>query len=172
MKRFLSAVLLVASSLGGGCCSYCTLVGPTTTISGKAVDQNGQPVPYCPLVGRWEHFYPFPYMDPGHSSVFMTDLDGEWAFSRRGVTRIFVGVGKDSNQSYFPGYRPMAGHPGSVGGEPREIKNPYTVWVQVDTNAAAKPFVPRPSDPRGEQYRRLRQQHPPPYPEQRAVQER
>ena len=136
--------------------------GHTTKMYGSVIDQNKQPVPFCPLVGDWELFPG----DFGQAKVIMSDEHGRWSFQRRGVSRIFVKVGTDCHQRHFPGYIP--GGSGTkitwlVGGHPQEIKNPYTISVLVDTNKAAKPFTPGDRDYLGEQYKRLRQRHPSPY---------
>jgi len=167
MSRIIAISLLAfVSALSSGCCVLSTVIGPTTRLHGTVVDQNGEPVPYCPLVGDWEHRNLNPWLEVGHSRVIMSDANGNWKFKRRGVARIFVEVGKDCHQREFPGYKPALGDETKdwhVGGHPSEIRNPYTISVVVDRKVAAQPFTPKPQDYLGDQYKELRQQHPTPY---------
>ena len=176
MSRIITISLLACvSALSSGCCALSTVIGPTTRMYGTVVDQNGDPVPYCPLVGDWEHRNPFPWIEIGHARIIMSDANGKWEFKRRGVASIFVKVGKDCHQREFPGYNPALGDKTKewlVSGHPKELGNPYTISVVVDRKAAARPFTPEPQDYLGDQYKKLRQQHPAPYPEPLAVQDR
>jgi len=114
MKILTSLLLIIVAVMLSGCAATCTIsavVGPTTRMEGVVHDQNGNPVPNCPLEGSWEHslswaawWWAMSYH--GHRTLFMSKADGSWSFSRRGVERIFVQIPRDCHQSYFPGYRP------------------------------------------------------------------
>ncbi|MDD4868985.1 MAG: hypothetical protein PHR77_00390 [Kiritimatiellae bacterium] len=159
MKTIKILVILYLIMLTSGCCALSTAIGPTAKMHGQVCDQNGKPVPYCPLQGDWEHSLSqmvYMWLYYGHSTLFLSDQNGNWDFSRRGVDRIFVKVGKDCNDRFFPGYKP--GHNWMVGGHPKEI-NPtksYHIEVLLDTNLVVKPYFPSSNDFMGERYKHLR----------------
>jgi len=160
MKLNTIVALLALGLLNTGCCALSTVVGPTTRIHGQVQDQNGTPVPYCPLSGHWEHglskvVYMWSYY--GHQTLLLSDRNGNWEFSRRGVDRLFVQVGKDSNQRLFPGY--TFGHNWCVGGHPDEIEpsKQYIIGALVNTNLITKPYTPSSEDTMGERYKMLRE---------------
>jgi hypothetical protein len=150
------------------------IVGPTTKLCGSVVNQDNQPVAYCPLVCHWEHRVAVPWTEFGHSEVIMSDEAGNWEIKRRGIHRIFVKIGKDCNQRYFPGYTPGNSDEEKqwiVGGTPREIRNPYIISVVVDRKAAVKPYTPSSQDYLADQYQKLRKRYPVLYSEIQTVEE-
>ena len=110
-----------------------------TEMNGIVLDQNEKPAPYVPLVVNWapntllSRINPMAFMPKQRSKDILSDSNGLWKASQRGVAWMTVGLRKKDATQFVDGYGIITGKTWLVGGCPPEIigKSPYTLWVHV-----------------------------------------
>ena len=145
MKRHIGNLYVAILSVllaGTGCTAISHVVGTKTEVYGTVLDQNGRPVPLCPLEGS--HDSPTPWLDYFTQTdrrpreIFISDAQGAWRYAARGVNHLSVAVPRDCNQRWFPGYLP--GKSWDISVDVPRVQCPYTIQVIVDTNALLNPY--------------------------------